>query len=126
LFLFLDPEGVCTGEFLSINLAICFQLCTGYSVSVKNADPICDIVRTEICDIIRAETSTGFEVFMTTVALSQLLEDRERINWVYRRNLRNMGARGYEYLNGKFMHRGSLVYFCNHAGESDSSDSETN
>lgn len=90
----------------------------GYSISVKNADPI--------CDIIRAETSTGFEVFMTTIALSQLLEDRERINWVYRRNLRNMGARGYEYLNGKFMHRGSLVYFCNHAGESDSSDSETN
>jgi hypothetical protein len=35
---------------------------------VKNADPI--------CDIIRAETSTGFEVFLTTIALSQLLEDR--------------------------------------------------
>jgi hypothetical protein len=90
----------------------------GYSVSVKNADPICDIIRTE--------TSTGFEVFMTTVALSQLLEDRERINWVYRRNLRNMRTQGYEYLNGKFLHRGNLEYFCNHAGDSDSSDSEVN
>ncbi len=85
---------------------------------MKNADPI--------CDIIQAETSTGFEVFMTTVALSQLLEDRERINWVYRRNLRNMGPRGYEYLNGKFLHRGNLEYFCSHAEETDGSDSETN
>jgi hypothetical protein len=90
----------------------------GYSVSVKNADPICDIIRTE--------TSTGFVVYMTTIALSQLLEDRERINWVYRRNLRNMRAHGYVYLNGKFMHKGNLEYFCNHAGESDSSDSEVN
>jgi hypothetical protein len=35
-------------------------------------------------------------------------------------------AHGYEYLNGNFMHRGNLEYFCNHAGESDSSDSEVN
>ncbi len=89
----------------------------GYSVSVKNADPICDIIRTE--------TSTGFVVYMTTIALSQLLEDRERINW-NRRNLWNMRANGYEYLNRKFMHKGNLEYFCNHAGESDSSDSEVN
>ena len=52
-------------------MCLCNAQRLGYSISVKNADPI--------CDIIQAETSTGFEVFMTRVALSQLLEDRERI-----------------------------------------------
>jgi hypothetical protein len=101
-------------------ICLCRVLRLGYTVTMRNVDPLCDMIRTV--------TSTGYIVYMTTIARAQLLQDRDRINWVFRRNMRNMRSLGYEYLNGRFTHEGRYERFCDHGDmpSHDSSDSEVN